>query len=954
MNGGTAPATIGRYQVLDRIGRGAMGTVYRGHDPYIGRTVAIKVLHAFDEDLRARFLQEMRSLGTLHHPNIVTIFDCGEHAERPFIVMEYVAGVTLASTIEPARPLALARALHIVGQLCTALDYAHERGIVHRDVKPANLMLDGSGGLKVVDFGIARVSIDAATQTGTVIGTPSYMAPEQIVGATIDRRTDIFAVGLVLYELLGSRQAFPGDGKTAWQIMHAVVNDSPVPLSAVVPDLPPPLERIVNRAIEKRAADRYHTLAEMAADLATVQRTLAAETLPRPPARGVASSNTVAPTVEAEPPAPTMLRQQAPPAAATRGSNASSPGARRAPIEWTLAAITLLALAGILWTIDTRRNTGTAKAVTPAATPVAGAAAKAVVATPPAPRSPATTPAVDRSAPPPRDRARSATVPAPTGEAATGAPARSGGTAPPAVGFYDQARLLLPPQSRTPDPPRAAALLQRACDDGDTRGCVDLADMLGSGGGIDRDEARAAALYRRGCDAGVGASCDKGGAMYLDGRGVTRDVALAASMLQRACDRGSGEGCNRLGVIYARGVAVNKDEARAVALYDKACAQAIGIACVNLGIAYQNGRGALKDPARARAAYAKGCDAGYNWGCNDLARLVSRGEGGERDERSAAALFQRACDSGLPEGCNELGIAYARGAGVDRDEARAAALYQRACDAGTPAGCGNLGAMYRDGRAVPRDDVRAASLFQRACDGNGPPACYALGRALMAGRGVARNEASAVIAFRKSCDGNHADGCFELASAYSRGAGVARDETEAARWYQRACDGGAVAACGTLARMYEEGRGVARDPSRAAQLARRAGAAADAPAGAAGSQPPTGRNTGAGSGSATVRAGDAPLRVGGPIPIPARIKSAPAVYPAAARVAGVEGTVSIDATLDRSGQVVATRVTESIPLLDDAAETAVRQWQFAATVVNGVAVPVVVPVSIRFSLKQPQ
>ncbi len=936
MSGGTIPTSIGRYQVLERIGRGAMGTVYRGRDPYIGRPVAIKVLHVLDEDLRARFLQEMRSLGTLHHPNVVTIFDCGEDAERPFIVMEFVEGTTLAHVIHGERPLPLPQALDVVSELCTALDYAHERGIVHRDIKPANLMIDAGGRLKVVDFGIARVSVDAATQTGTVIGTPSYMAPEQITGAPIDRRTDIFAVGLVLYELISSRQAFPGDGKTAWQIMHAVVNDVPAPLSTVAPGLSPELERIINRAIEKRPADRYQTLAQMAADIADVQRASVAETRPRP--RGVEAVPHPAATTEREP-APTIPRGPTLPPAVPVSSPAAaapsvlpatdaegveaavdrrearppSPWPRRVVVEWTLAAVTVIALVAVAWTAMTRQRDAAANDKTTAAPASAGAvpsdaAARQPASPPAAVETPVATQPVAsrRDDAPPVDGAGRATAPA----APLPAPAVTG---KPVAGPYEQARLLLPPDSRAPNPQRAASLLQRACDSGDWRGCVDLADMAAGGAGIDRDEPRAAALYRRACDGGVGAACDKGGAMYLDGRGVTRDVATAASMLERACEDGSRDGCNRLGVIYTRGIAVSRDEARAATLYDKACAQSLGIACVNLGIAYQNGRGVPKDLTRARTAYNKACDAGYNWGCLDVARLLARGEGGDRDERRAADLFQRACDSGLPEGCNDLGIAYARGAGVERDEVKAAALYQRACDGGTPAGCGNLGGMYRDGRAVPRDDVRAASLFQRACDGNGPPACYALGRALMAGRGVTKNEAAATAAFRKSCDGGHADGCVELAAAYSRGTGVARDDAEAARLYQRACDGGAAVACSALARPSDNGRG---------------------------------------SASAGAASGTGPLRAGGAIPMPARVSTVGAVYPAAARVAGVEGTVQLDATVDASGHVVATKVTQSIPLLDDAAETAVRQWQFAPTVVNGAAIPVVVPVSIRFSLRQ--
>ena len=240
------PHSIGRYEVVDRLGQGGMGVVYRGRDPRIGRPVAIKLLRVTDEGQRVRFLQEAQSAGNLKHPNIVTIYDYGEHEEQPYIVMEFIEGVTLASYVRQNVPLALPKKLALIEELSAALDYAHNKGVVHRDIKPANVMVDGEGVLKILDFGIARIGDSSLTQAGVMIGTPNYMSPEQIDGRPVDRRSDIFAVGLVFYELLTYRQAFPGQG--ALPVMHAILHTAPAPFEQVSPGIHPNLQAIVEKA----------------------------------------------------------------------------------------------------------------------------------------------------------------------------------------------------------------------------------------------------------------------------------------------------------------------------------------------------------------------------------------------------------------------------------------------------------------------------------------------------------------------------------------------------------------------------------------------------------------------------------------------------------------------------------------------------------------------------------
>ena len=254
-----SPESIGRYRVLERLGAGGMGVLYLALDPAIDRQVAIKQLRVHDRELLDRFIREARTAGRLQHLNIVTIFDVGQQDGEPFIAMEYVPGKTLAETIARREPLSLVRRLELAEQLCDGLAFAHRHDIVHRDVKPANLMIHAhSGLLKILDFGIARVADSHMTQSGAQPGTPSYMSPEQINNETLDGRSDIFSVGLVLYELLAYQKAFQGE--VALVVMRQILDDEPTPLGELRPDLSQDLVRAVERAISKDPADRFADL----------------------------------------------------------------------------------------------------------------------------------------------------------------------------------------------------------------------------------------------------------------------------------------------------------------------------------------------------------------------------------------------------------------------------------------------------------------------------------------------------------------------------------------------------------------------------------------------------------------------------------------------------------------------------------------------------------------------
>jgi eukaryotic-like serine/threonine-protein kinase len=264
----TASSFVGRYQVLDRIAEGGMGSLYLARDPAIDRLVAIKILRrGFDtEAMRERFTREARAAGRLRHPNIVTIFDVGEHDGDPFIAMEFLAGETLAELIRQGARLSLSRRLRLLEELCDGLAYAHRAGLVHRDIKPANLMVDAGGVLKILDFGIVRVSDSGVTQAGVLVGTINYMSPEQVLGAGVDHRSDIFAVGLAAYELLSGRQAFPGTLKDG--LLRRLPNVEIAPLGEIVPGLDAEVIAIVERALRKDPAERYQDLSRMRNDCA--------------------------------------------------------------------------------------------------------------------------------------------------------------------------------------------------------------------------------------------------------------------------------------------------------------------------------------------------------------------------------------------------------------------------------------------------------------------------------------------------------------------------------------------------------------------------------------------------------------------------------------------------------------------------------------------------------------
>jgi serine/threonine protein kinase len=267
---GVSKPMLGRYEIEKELGKGAMGVVYLGKDPKISRVVAIKTMNLsqeFDadelEEVKARFFREAETAGRLNHPNIVTMYDAGEEHDLAYIAMEFLKGKDLVPYCKPDSLLPLPSVLRIIARVADALGYAHTLNVVHRDIKPANIMYDlPSDTVKVTDFGIARITDSSKTKTGMVLGTPSFMSPEQLAGTKIEGQSDLFSLGVTLYQMVCGKLPFEGDSMA--QLMYRIANEPHTDILTIQPDVPPCVVVIIDKALSKKREDRYQTGQEMA------------------------------------------------------------------------------------------------------------------------------------------------------------------------------------------------------------------------------------------------------------------------------------------------------------------------------------------------------------------------------------------------------------------------------------------------------------------------------------------------------------------------------------------------------------------------------------------------------------------------------------------------------------------------------------------------------------------
>jgi serine/threonine protein kinase len=276
----------GRYDLREELGRGAMGVVFHGFDPVIGRDVAVKTLRLSEagtglsrEELVGRFQTEARAAGLLAHPNIVVIFDAGEEDGLFYITMEFVEGRSLQSVIDARQPFPVPRVMKLMDQVCSALDFAHQHNVVHRDIKPANLMLTADDVVKITDFGTAKILQFGTAQTAHVMGTPSYMSPEQVKGKPVDGRSDIFSLGVILYELMTGEKPFPGQNITT--VIYKIINEEPIPPRSLDSTIHPGLSAVITRALAKEPADRFQSCHELMSALKNYHEMMGPETTVR-------------------------------------------------------------------------------------------------------------------------------------------------------------------------------------------------------------------------------------------------------------------------------------------------------------------------------------------------------------------------------------------------------------------------------------------------------------------------------------------------------------------------------------------------------------------------------------------------------------------------------------------------------------------------------------------------
>ncbi|HSS44755.1 MAG TPA: protein kinase [Thermoanaerobaculia bacterium] len=269
------PEKIGKYELSEQIGVGGFGAVYRGRDPFIKRTVAIKTCQLNDEEVKSRFFREAELAGNLHHRNITTIYDFGVENGIPYIVQEFLTGEDLDRIIKRGDKMSISRKIDILMAIADGLAYAHHKSIMHRDIKPANIRILEDGAVKIMDFGIAKSlhSESSLTQTGITLGTSAYLAPEQIRGETLDGRTDIFALGVIAYELLTLRRPFRGEHLST--VLYKILNEAPEPITTIAPEVPLALAAVVLRAMEKNIESRYPSMETLRQDLQSVSRDLA-------------------------------------------------------------------------------------------------------------------------------------------------------------------------------------------------------------------------------------------------------------------------------------------------------------------------------------------------------------------------------------------------------------------------------------------------------------------------------------------------------------------------------------------------------------------------------------------------------------------------------------------------------------------------------------------------------
>jgi TPR repeat protein/tRNA A-37 threonylcarbamoyl transferase component Bud32 len=715
---------IGRYEVRAKLGSGAFGTVYRAYDPQLQREIALKVLRP--EALASpraveRFRREARAAARMLHPNIVLLHDAGEADGSFYIASTFIKGRPLSALI-PSSGMEGQRAAELALQLAEALAYAHEQGVIHRDVKPDNALVDESGRLLLADFGLAGGLQDEGTRLtgdGAILGTPAYMSPEQADGRTdqVGPLSDLYGAGVVLYAMLTGHAPFAGPLTV---VLFNVLRTEPPRPSALRPNVDPELEAICLKAMAKKPKDRYPSAEDLAAALrGWLTATVVSEPAPAVPARRARLAPQ--PTREEPRPSPAQ-RAEAPRRSAVRidrtERTADSGKARRKPKEGG-GTKTGLIVGGIVVGVLLLAGVGFGIARLLRKPPVAEAEE------PPGPKQG------------PQARADATLL---ADFRAVKEAVRLGKGAEDAV------------RARAPE--RFAAW-REAAEKGVPEGQYFLGRCYHDGVSVEKSPQQALAWFRKAADQGLGVAMTNVGFYHQNGRGVPVDLVKAVEWYRRSAEQGEGQGQINLAICYENGHGVGVDLVSAAEWYRKAAEQGYVWAQNSLGLCYQHGKGLAADPVKAVEWFRKSAEQGHASAQYELGWCYQHGKGVGAAPELAFQWYRKAAFQGHPEAENNLGYCYQVGIGVGVDAGSAFEWYRRAAEQGLGTGQSNLGWCYQYGKGVAADPGKAVEWYRKAANQGNANGQYGLGACYEKGIGVVADPVKAAECYRKAAAQGH-------------------------------------------------------------------------------------------------------------------------------------------------------------------------------------------------------
>ena len=723
---GAAPAVLppgtalgGRYQIEELLGSGGMGHVYRAADRELGREVALKTMRVASEDMLVRLKREVRLASRVTHENVIRLYDLVAADGVHFVTMELVRGVSLRAQLANG-PLPIAQAVEIARQCALGLEAAHKASVVHRDFKPENVLLGSDGRVVVVDFGVASEQVDGVVVASAIVGTSVYMSPEQANGLAPTPATDLYALGLVLAEMLTGQIPLVGRGLVDTALRRRL--EAVPSLRTLRPEVPETLDRLVRGLLELAPEARPPSAEVVAAALGGGE-------LPAPVVSAFGATVRLETPTSAERPG------------ARRVMAAPTPAPRRRRLGWAVALSSAVVAAGLATLLWPRGDGDSGRAPT----------------APPAPTST-----------PPRELTESERCLAGDGrlcdELGRRALSPDGGVADltAAVRFFAHACEKGVPtdckwaadgyrngDGAPKDPVRAMSLLEAGCRGGSDDACVALGRAHRDGWAGAADPARAIELFEAACERSEPSACND-----LGGLIEQKDPVRMAALYKRACAMKDQTACSNLAVALTDGVGVQPDLARAAQLFRDACDAGRAIACYNLSTAYRHGDGVTKDLPRAAELLGRACTLGHGEACDFLGLSLSQGlDGITRDDAAAVRAWERGCDKlGNASACRNLGIAFFTGSGVAKDPGRASARYLQACDGGSMPGCASAAWHLQRGVGVDRDQPRARALYQRACDAADALACSELAQIYARGDGIPASAERAASLQARACE----------------------------------------------------------------------------------------------------------------------------------------------------------------------------------------------------------